>query len=394
MPRTLARAQALPTSRPRLRWPALAALAVASAACGGKEPPPPPPRAVRVIEVAPRDGALASRHAGALEPRRRVELRFEVAGRVASLLEVEAAGGRRAVQDGDSVRRGQVLATLDPRDFSLQANAAAAALETARAQERAAKAALEKAELDARRARFLFESETIPRAELDKAETALATARDALAGARAQARAQAEQVALARGSVADTRLVAPFDGVVGRRGTDVGETISPGQPAFTLLDVGEMRTVFGVPDVRVGDLRQGQRVPVEVDAFPGRVILGTVTMIAPVPDPALRSYAVEVTIPNEDGRLRAGMVATASLARDDRTPATLVPLSAVARGPGGKGFVAFVVGREGTASARPIELGDLHDNDVNVREGLSPGDRVVVEGAQLLHDGARVEVVP
>lgn len=373
---------------------ALASAAILLAACGAPSPAAPPRRAVRVVVVNPRDAAVPSRHAGSLEPRKRIELSFNVPGRVVSLLEVSTGGARRPVQEGDEVRRGQVLATLDPKDFGLQARAAAATLDTARAQERAAEAALAQAEVDVKRARYLFESATIARADLDRAETALVTARDSLQAARAQARLKAEQLALAESARADTRLSSPIDGIVGRRNVDVGETIAPSQPAFTILDVSEMRTVFGVPDVRVGQLRDGQRVPVEVDAIPGRVLVGTITKVSPVPDPALRSYAVEVTIPNADRALRAGMVATASLAPDAEVVATLVPLSAIARAPGGKGFVAFVVGEQGTASARPVELADLHDNDVQVAKGLAPGDRVVVEGAQFLHDGEAVEVVP
>ncbi|WP_242335727.1 MULTISPECIES: efflux RND transporter periplasmic adaptor subunit [Anaeromyxobacter] len=367
----------------------------AALACREAEPPPRLARAVRVATVGARPTGTPSRFAGALEPETRLELSFKLGGRVARLLEVNADEGRRAVQEGDVVRKGAVLATLDPQDLLMQARAAQASLANVEAQERSAEAALAQAELDARRARYLLEHQTIARAELDRAETALRTAQGNLAAARAQRRSRAEEAALAAGNVEDTRLVSPVDGVVARRGVNAGERVGPGQPVFTILRTAEMRTVFGVPDGRVNDLALGDRVPVEVDALPGRLIEGRITKISPVPDPGLRSYAVEVTIPNSAGALKPGMVATARIAPDDAREAILVPLSAVARAPDGKGFAAFVL-REGGrhVAARRVEIGDLHQDDVAIVSGLSGGERIVVDGAQFLHDGQQVEVVP
>jgi membrane fusion protein, multidrug efflux system len=367
----------------------------AALACREAEAPPRLARAVRVTTVGARTPEAASRFAGALEPETRLELSFKLGGRVASLLEVDADEGRRAIQEGDLVRKGAVLATLDPQELRMQARAAKASLANVDAQVRSAEAALAQAELDARRARYLLEHQTIARAELDRAETGLRTAHGNLAAARAQRRSRAEEAALAAGNVADTRLVSPVDGVVARRGVNAGERVGPGQPVFTILRTGEMRTVFGVPDGRVNDLALGDRVPVEVDALPGRLIEGRITKISPVPDPGLRSYAVEVTISNSAGALKPGMVATARIARGDAREAILVPLSAVARSPDGKGFAAFVLRESGQhVAARRVEIGDLHQNDVAIVSGLSGGERIVVDGAQFLHDGQQVEVVP
>lgn len=376
---------------------------------------PPVKRAVHVATLAVRDLGSASRYSGALEPREKTDLTFKTAGKVVSLAQTGEAEQRRPIQEGDRVQRGQVLASLDSDDYQTQARVAAAGVDQADAQIHAAEAAVQQAGAEHGRAKTLRESGAISPAELDRAQTALRTARANLEAARSQRRTRSEQHALARSVVDDAALRSPLDGVVARRMVEVGSTVNPGVVAFTVIDTSQMRAVFGVPDLHIGAVHLGDRVPVYLDALPGKVLAGSVSKVHPMADPQVRSFAVEVTVANPDGELRAGMVATAAISKADfpgagqgagqgaghgtgqgaGQSALLVPLSAVVRPSRGAGFGVWVLDpKTAKVALRQIEPGDLSGNDLIVIKGLQAGDQIVTEGAAWLHEGEAVEVIP
>lgn len=361
------------------------------------EPPTTPPvkRAVQVVTLAVRDLGSAARYSGALEPREKTDLTFKTAGKVLTLAQTGDADQRRPIQEGDRVQRGQILASLDADDYQTQARVAAAGVDQADAQVHAAEAAVQQAGAEHSRAKTLGESGAISPAELDRAQTALRTARANLEGVRSQRRTRNEQHALARSVVDDTALRSPLDGLVARRMVEVGSTVNPGVVAFTVIDASQMRVVFGVPDLHIGAVHLGDRVPVYLDALPGKVLAGSVSKVHPVADPQVRSFAVEVTVANPDGELRAGMVATAAISKAELQGALLVPLAAVVRPPRGAGFGVWVLDpKTAKVALRQIEPGDLSGNDLIVIKGLQAGDQVVTEGAAWLHDGEAVGVTP
>jgi len=139
---------------------------------------------------------------------------------------------------------------------------------------------------------------------------------------------------------------------------------------------------------------------VTVEAVPGQVFTGRFTRVAPSADPTSRMFEAEVTIPNDDGRLKPGMIAALELEKGAtaQVPAMVVPLHAVVRPPGSTdGFAVFVVdsagGRE-VARLRSVELGDLSGNMIQVTHGLTGGERVIVRGATLAVDSQAVRIIP
>lgn len=383
-----------PQSFDRRRAWAWATLVVLTS-CADPPTAPPVKRAVHVTTLAVRDLGSAARYSGALEPREKTDLTFKTAGKVLTLAQTGDAEQRRPIQEGDRVQRGQILASLDADDYQTQARVAAAGVDQADAQIHAAEAAVQQAGAEHGRAKTLRESGAISPAELDRAQTALRTARANLEAARSQRRTRNEQHALARSVVDDTALRSPLDGLVARRMVEVGSTVNPGVVAFTVIDASQMRVVFGVPDLHIGAVHLGDRVPVYLDALPGKVLAGSVSKVHPVADPQVRSFAVEVTVANPDGELRAGMVATAAISKAELQAALLVPLAAVVRPPRGPGFGVWVLDpKTSKVALRQIEPGDLSGNDLIVTKGLQAGDQIVTEGAAWLHDGEAVEVTP
>ncbi len=372
-----------------------ATLLVGLAACGKPAPTgTAPPRAVRVEAVTSRPVAQGARYAGVLEARVQLDLAFRAPGRVASVGQVTLPGqAPRALQEGDLVKVGDVLATLDQADLQRQRGAAAGSAASVAAQVNQSRTGLAQAEREVTRARKLFANGDLAQADLDRAEAAFASAGSTLASLEAQHQARLDQLALSRNTLVDATLRSPIDGVIARRAIDPGELVAPNVPVFSVVDLAELRVVLGVPDTRVNLLQLGATVPVAVEALPGRPLVGTVSKVAPTADPALRTYAVELRLPGTGG-LRPGMTATALLGGDAEQVAPVLPLSAVVRNPAGGGYGVFLLSGERTVRFAPIEVADLLENDVIVASGLETGQRVVVHGAQFLRAGETVEVLP
>lgn len=372
--------------------PVLVVLTVTGAlTCSTPAAAPATPRAVRLVTLTPRAATSTARYSGVLEAGTQLDLAFRVPGRVASV--GRFAPGSRELQEGDTVIAGAVLATLDLDDLRRQHRAAAASLAQAVAQVRTARTSLGQAEKEASRARRMFAAGDLAQAELDRAESAFATASSNLGALEAQQQARIEQLALAQSTLTDATLVSPIEGVISRKAIDPGELVVPNVPVFTVLRLDELKLAFGVPDTRINLVQLAQRVPVTVEALPGRLVEGTVSKVAPTADPSLRTYAVELRLSRADG-LKPGMTATAQLAGTAEPEALLVPLSAVVRTPGGEGYSVFALREDSTVEPLAVEVADLLENDVVLASLALAGRRVVTDGAAFLRAGEQVVVTP
>jgi RND family efflux transporter MFP subunit len=351
-----------------------AALLPPLAGCRPEAPADAQPLPVTVTRVAGSSDGGGLRYSASLTPDVQVDAAFKVSGYVEQILQVRGADGRmRNLQDGDYVTRGTVLARVRSREY-LDAQTQAAA-------------ALTRSKADFGRMAQLFENRSVSKADYDAA----------------YAHFQADQAEHDRATqaVSDCALVAALDGYVLGRSVEVGSLVSPGSPAFTIGNLRSVKVVFGVPDVRVASLRAGAPQRVEVEAVPGRVFQGRYTRISPSADASSRMFQAEVTIPNPDGLLKPGMIAALELAGGQAAaPAAelLVPLNAVVRPPGADtGFALFVVetvGERSVARLRPVVLGDLRGNLIQVTSGLKGGEQVIVRGATLAVDSGPVRVIP
>jgi RND family efflux transporter MFP subunit len=321
------------------------------------EAPAVPVRVAPAAQVARPDSVRAG---GVVEARATSELAFQVGGRLVAV----------PVDEGTRVARGALLAAVDPTDSRL-------ALRQAELQR-------DRADDELRRAEVLRAAGSIAPVEYDRL----------LTGAR-QARVARD---LAAKRLADTRLTAPFGGVVARKGTEVGATAAAGSAVFTLVDLDVVRVRAAVPEADVGRLRAGQPAEVTLEALadsaPAR---GRVTAVGVTADPASRTYSVQIEVPNASHRLRAGMVASAAVATGTERDAVAVPAGAVARDADGATLVYVFDRAAGRARARRVTVGAPVDGGapglVRVARGLDAGEPVVVAGQQRVRDGARVSVV-
>jgi RND family efflux transporter MFP subunit len=286
-----------------------------------------------------------------------VDVAFLVAGKVVAV----------GPDEGQTVRAGQEIAAVDPTDYRL-------ALDQASAQS-------DRAAHDRDRNRALLATGGIAPADMDHLES----------GARQSAAA----AALAKKRLTDTHLAAPISGIIARRAIEVGTTVAPGQAAFTIVDLDPVRVRVGVPESDIGHVTEGATATVRIPAL-DTSFAGRVSLIGVAADPATRSYTVEISVPNRARRLRAGMVAEASITTSATQSALMVPAAAVLHDGGVNGTtIVYVLDRDNTtttrAHARRVTTGVARGDSLEITSGLAVNDRIVVAGQQRLREGAAVK---
>jgi multidrug efflux system membrane fusion protein len=370
----------------------IAALGLASAmltivsqvACGHAESAERPLTAVRIAQVQTISTGSETRYSANIVPNAQVELAFKSGGYVQSIRQVRGADGRmRNIDSGDWVTKGTVLAVVRQQDYTDRR-------EQARAQLAQAQANAEHAKLSFERTSNLYSSKSATKPEYENAKAQNDSAIAALDNAKAA-------LAEAQTALNDSSLRAPFDGWVVKRNVDVGALVGPTTPGFTIADTRSVRAVFGVPDNATARIKLGQKQSVTTDAVPGS-FAGHISAISPSADPKSRVYSVEVTVPNPNNELKAGMIASLALGGEILPSSVLaVPLSAVIRdAQNPDGFAVLVpddTADPTTVHARTVSLGDAYGNMIQVVGGLKNGDRVITAGSTLVKSGDKVRVI-
>ena len=369
------------------RMPTLLPLALILAGCGSNRPIAQAPQAVQTqhlrSDLAVAGGRL--RFSAVVVPDARVPLSFRVPGYVVALKRVRGQDGRmRDLAEGDRVRGGTVLVRIRSAEYEDKVRQASS-------QAAAAEALAQKARLDFDRATRLYGSQSITKPEFDNARAQL----DATQGDVQAARAQTSE---AQVSLGDTSIAAPFEGDIVDKSVESGAFVGPGAPVFVLARTDLVKIVIGLPDTALPAVKLGQPVEVTVDAFGDRSFPAQISRMASESDPMTGNFEVEVAIPNRDHALKAGMIGSLELAAGEagEEPASFrVPLSAVVQADDGR-YGVYVVSasdRGRVATLRPVDIGPVLGTDIRVLQGLAERDEVITNGANLLKDGQRVEVV-
>jgi RND family efflux transporter MFP subunit len=281
-------------------------------------------------------------------------------------------------QVGQWVDRNEVLVELDDELARVAVSEAAADLRRAEAQQ-------SQAATDVGRAERLLADEDISESEWEllKLRHHEAVAAVAAAGARKQ---RAER------ALRDTRVRAPFAGVVAHREVEVGSWLSPGQPVARLVDLGRMKAEFGIPQQRTPEVAAGMPAELTIDLYPGTTFDAEVLRVGVVADPASGQFLLEVAVSQSRAHpLRPGMAARLHLETSDGAATILVPKEAIIDR-GGAAYV-LVVDDQSIARMRAVLVGASNDGHRELLDrSLSPGDRVVTRGKDNVTDGDRVRV--
>lgn len=323
------------------------------------------PVSVATIQETPLDRVLPI--TGTLAPKSEALIAAQVEGQVEATL----------VDFGASVKKGQELARVDTASYEALANQAAANLQKAKANAQDARQNLA-------RVRELQQSRISSASELDTA-----VAREAAALAEVAASEAAE--AIAKLNLTRSIVRAPFDGSVSERIATAGDYVRIGSPLFRIVDDSELKFIVQAPERNASDVKVGQPVKFEVDAWPGVTFEGKVYLISPAVSTDTRGFRVGALIANKDGRLKANTFARGEIILATQVPTPMVPLEAVVSFAG----VTKVFGiANDTARAREVKLGRVKDGLQEVRAGLRPGEVVATTGQTKLYEAARVRLLP
>jgi multidrug efflux system membrane fusion protein len=362
------------------------ALSALLAGCEHGSAPVHSPIPVRVGAAVNFEQAGGLRYSANIEALTQVNLAFKSGGYVEYILQRKGADGRmRVLQVGDRVGTGETLARVRESEYSDKVTAAKAQVDQAQAN-------YDKAKFDFERATNLYKSDSFTKAQLDSAKAAYDS------GAASVESAMATWLQ-AKTAQADCSVRSPLTGWVLERNVEVGSLAGTGTQAFVLADTHLVKAVFGVPDTRVVNARLGAPQTITTISLPGE-FHGRITAVSPSADPKSRVFSVEVTIPNVDGQLKPGMIATLVLgaSRQSEEAVTVVPLSAVVRSSQQpNGFAVFVVSAQSgksIAHEQLVEIGDTLGNMISVTKGLKVGEPIVVTGGTLIKDGDEVKVIP
>lgn len=286
------------------------------------------------------------------------------------------------VDAGDRVTKGQVLAIISSDALAAGVAQAAATLESARVQR-------DKLKADLRRAETLLAAHVISAVQVESLGTAVE-------GAQAQVRSLEAVVAQAASRRQQAVVRAPMDGLVGIRHLARGDLAMPQIPIVTLVEDERVKVVLQATEQELPHLAVTTAVEVRVAAYPDEVFRGQVSRVAPVIHPLTRHAEVEILLPNEDRRLRPGMLAQVMVVLERREGALLVPLYSLVLEPGqdaeGRSrYHGFVV-EGGVARRRQLQVGLMEGGHAEVVAGLREGETLVVRGQHLLSEGGSVEV--
>lgn len=349
---------------------ALGAAALALSACGGKEEgrqAEPAGATVRaeVVTVAAAPMHISTEVPGTVISDQQVQVSSRLMGYIRDI----------KVQEGEAVRKGQLLFSIDPADVQAQINQARAGLAQA-------EAGLAGARLNYERYSALYRDESIPKAQFEQARTQYQMAQSQVAAARAGLNAAGAQL-----RYADVR--SPIDGVVVQKLGVAGDLAAPGRPILVLENPAALQVQVAVSGDTYATVKQGDPVQVRLE---GRAepVTGTVLRILPAADPATHSYTIKVALPGVSG-VRSGSFARVGFAQGTRE-AIQVPRSAVLERAGIPGV--FVVDAQGVAHYRMVRTGAETDGRVEIQAGLNPGERVVVSNNATLQSGDRIVGAP
>jgi multidrug efflux system membrane fusion protein len=336
------------------------------AACSSDAKPEESPRPVLVTHPG-ESNQTATAFAGEVRAREESPLSFRVGGKPIE----------RKVDVGAHVRKGDLLAVLDPGDLQAQARAAQAQLTAAQAE-------LNRAKADQVRFARLANDQLVSRSTLDAQNAATQAAQEQVNSARAN-------LEVARNQAAYSQLRAPADGVIATRSAEAGQVVAAGQGVFSLAADGVREVAFALPEGIVSEIKPGQPVLVESWSQTGKRWPGRIREISPAADPASRTYAARISVDAPAGALELGQSARVYLPGNGNGGLS-VPLAAVQRGP--KGNAVFVVDpKTSTLKLQPVQTGPFGEDRVPVISGVDADDWVVAAGGHLLRVGQKVQPV-
>jgi len=331
-------------------------------------------RPVRYIEAVPTEGSYVRTFSGVAQAGTESKLSFKVPGTVKEI----------AVRVGSRVIAGQLLAELDPYDYELRLQQAESALLQGKAQAR-------NADVNYDRTRTLYEKKSTSMSDLD-------AARMASEAANANVQTLAKMKELAQMQLNYTKIKAPLNGAISEVKVEVNENVPAGLPIILLTSGSHIEVKISIPEILISLIEEEKNVSVKFDAVPNKEFQATVSEIGVKSTGMATTFPVTLLLNQPDPDIRAGMVATAEFqfSLKDKSIRFIIPSQAV--GEDREGRFVFVVERlteeegYGIVRRKPVNVGELTAEGMEVFSGLVEGDLVVTAGISHISDGQKVKL--
>ncbi len=331
----------------------LTILLIMISACGHDSKEKQSPRAavrVKTLTVA-NDGVEEKySYSGTVEEESGTVVSFSTAGTIKTL----------SVSEGDRVRKGQLIGTLD--DGSL------------RSAYDIAKATLNQAKDAYSRMKLLHESNSLPDIKWVEIQSKLS---------------QAENAAeIARIALEDAKLYAPVAGIVSEKTASVGQTVAPGIPIIKLVDINSVKVGISIPENEISKFSNGEAATITTKASSGEVYSGKLVEKGVTANPLSRSYMVKYQVNNSGGKLLPGMICDVTIDHASTSEGLILPVSAVLLAADNTHFVWL--DSAGVAKKRIVHPGAMLPEGIMIETGLASGDKVIVAGMEKVSQGTKV----
>ncbi len=323
-------------------------------------------RPVRVQTLAAAPVEVLAEFPGEVRARVESKLGFRVGGKIVA----------RKVNLGDVVKRGQILMQLDPQDLRLAQSQANAGLAAARSNH-------ELAQTELKRYQDLRDKNFVSQAVLDAKVTAYRAARATYDQAVASYQGQSNQAGYAT-------LVSDVAGVVTGVDAEVGQVVTAGASVVRVAQTGDKEIVISIPEDKVASLRDVTDIRVRIWANPKAVIVGKLRELSPIADPATRTYAARIAIPDASAEVRLGMTAYVIFAAKTPNAMLQVPLTALWQE---SGVTAVWVVENGVVRLAPVQVAGPSGDGILLAGGVTVGQAIVTAGVNSLKPGQKVTVL-
>lgn len=339
------------------------------------------PVLVRVYKLKRRDFRDPLSVMGTVKGSLEIDLKFELNGVVKTI----------NFREGEKVKKGDIIATLDDKDGRLR-------LEYAQSKLKAAQAAYETSKKKQEIYQGLYDAGAIIRAKLEEASLEAENA-------RLQAETVKAEVKLAESELAKTKLHSPRDGIMGSRDVEIGEFVTPNTKVASLVVTDEVYVEVGIIERDIDKIKLGQKAQVNVDAYPAMDFMGEVDNISPLVEGRSRTLTAKIKVANPEGLLLPGMFTRCEILLVEFKNAIIIPTeSLITLGPGAQ-LVPVIISPTGSqediesgtklgeVELRRVAVGYQSSDYTYISSGLNEGELVIVEAQGELKDGVKVKVV-
>ena len=285
---------------------------------------------------------------GNIEGNKTARLGFLVAGKVNYIFG----------EEGATINAGQLMASLDPESYKIAKDMADANL--AQVQD------------EYNRLNMMHERKSLSESDYSKISNALKAAK--------------AQQQLQNKNLLDTKLYAPFKGVLLKKLVEVGEIIGPGLPLFAISDISTVKVIASIPEMDLQQVKTGSDARVYISSIDS-TLTGRVIEIGSVSEPTTRSFNAKILLKNPGWKIRPGMTAEIKITTGRKAEIIAVPGEAVLRELDNSAYVFVVDQTKKQAMKRKVSLGQMAGNNIEITSGITPGETIVVGGQHKLNDG-------